>query len=110
MKKYHLYEAIAVVLALPGVILLVNGLMPFINPGFVEVNHTRDYSPRTEFLIPTLLSLPLFGLSWHFNQKAQGIRRDLNQDPQQSETPSQRRLKWILFSVVVAFVLYAFLW
>jgi hypothetical protein len=106
MKSFNRYEAVAAVSGIVGAIVLVSGLMPFINPGFVDANKTGEYSPRMAFLLPTLLSLPLLGISWHFNKKAQGIRRESDT----SETPSEGKLKWILFGFVMLVVLLTFLW
>ena len=110
MKKPCTYEAVAVGTGIIGAFVLVSGLMPFINPGFVDANATGDYSPRMTFLLPTLLSLPLMGISWHFNKKAQAIRRELESPIRATETPSQRKLKWILCGIVILVVLSAFLW
>lgn len=76
MRKPIIYESIAMLAALVGALMLVGGLLPFINPGFFDLNF-EDYSPRKSFLILTLLSLPILGLSWHFNKKAQSIKREL---------------------------------
>jgi|GEM_PF-2284773 len=110
MKKPYAFEAIAALFAIAGTMILVSGLMPFINPGFVEVNATGDYSPRMEFLIPTLFSLPLLGLSWNFNKKAQAIRRESETSERSAETPDQGKLKSILCGIVILVVLLAFLW
>jgi hypothetical protein len=83
--------------------------MPFTNPGFLDANETGTYSPRAAFLVPTLLSLPLLGIAWHFNKKAQAIRRELERTQHAAETPPGEKLKWILFGIVVLFVLSAFL-
>jgi len=109
MKNPYAYEAVAVSAGILGAFVLVSGLMPFINPGFVDVNETGEYSPRMAFLVPTLLSLPVLGVSWHFNKKAQAIRRVLER-PTVAEAPWERKLKWILCGIVILFVLYAFLW
>jgi hypothetical protein len=84
--------------------------MPFINPGFVDVNETGEYSPRLAFLVPTLLSLPLLGISWSFNQKARAIRRELERPPHLGEAPWERKLKWIVCGIVIILALFAFLW
>jgi hypothetical protein len=110
MKKPCAYEALAVVTAIFGVALFVSGLMPFINPAQVDLHQTGEYSPRMLFLVPTLFSLPVFGVSWRLNTKAQGIRRALEASSPAVEVPPwERKLKWILFGIVVLFVLYAFL-
>jgi hypothetical protein len=111
MKKPYAYEALAALAATLAVALLVSGLMPFINPGFLELHQTGEYSPRMAFLVPTLLSLPMFGVAWSLNQKAQGIRRELKAAaPAVAEAPWARKLKWILFGIVMVLVLLAFLW
>jgi hypothetical protein len=110
MKRPYTYEAVAVVSGIVGAIVLVSGLMPFINPGFVDVNATGEYSPRMAFLVPTLLSLPLLGISWHFNKKAQAIRRELESPPHVAEAPWERKLKWIICGIVILFVILTFLW
>jgi hypothetical protein len=104
MKKPYAYEAVAVVSGIAGAFVLVSGLMPFINPGFVDANATGEYSPRMAFLVPTLFSLPLLGISWHFNKKAQAIRRELERPEQAAETPTQRKLKWIICEIVILLV------
>lgn len=76
MKKASLYEAVAMAIAVIGAFLFAGGLMPFINPGAVEMHNEGTYSPRMQFLIPTLLSLPVLGCAWRLNQKAQRIRRE----------------------------------
>src|SRR5277367_4917839 len=98
MKKPYAYEAVAVVSGVAGAFVLVSGLMPFINPGFVDANATGEYSPRMAF------SLPLLGISWHFNKKAQAIRRELERPKQAAETPTQRKLKWIICGIVILLV------
>jgi hypothetical protein len=111
MNKPYKNEAIAAITGLAGAFVLVSGLMPFINPGFVDVNETGQYSPRLAFLIPTLLSLPLLGVSWHFNKKGQAIRRELKEtEPTRIETSREKKLKWILYGFVILLVLFAFLW
>jgi hypothetical protein len=75
MKKASLYEAAAMAIAVIGAFLFAGGLMPFTNPGAVEMHNEGTYSPRMQFLIPTLLSLPVLGCAWRLNQKAQRIRR-----------------------------------
>ncbi|MGD0259853.1 MAG: hypothetical protein ABSD29_08490 [Verrucomicrobiota bacterium] len=110
MKRPYTYEAVAGVAGILGAFVLVSGLMPFINPGFVDANETGEYSPRMAFLVPTLLSLPLLGISWHFNKKAQAIRRELKGPPHFMEAPWERKLKWMLFGIVILLVLFAFLW
>ncbi|EEF60710.1 hypothetical protein [Pedosphaera parvula] len=77
MKKTYAYEAVAVCAGIVGAFVLVSGLMPIINPGLVDVNKTSENSSRITFLVPTLLSLPILGVSWHFNKKARAIRREL---------------------------------
>jgi hypothetical protein len=81
MKKPYTYEAVAALTGILGVFVLVSGLMPFINPEFVDLNEAKDYSPKLAFLVPTLLSLPILGAAWHFNKKAQDIRRGLKKNP-----------------------------
>ena len=108
MKDHIKFETIAVVLATAGAFVLVEGLMPVINPGFLEVNLKGNYSPRLIFLTGTLFSLPLLVLSWHFNQKAQTIRKQFQKTVQPPETGWEKRLKWALFGFVVLLVLYAF--
>jgi hypothetical protein len=81
MKRPFVFETIAMVTALLGAFIFVSGLMQFINPEFVNVNAKQDYSPRLNFLIPTLISLAIFGVSWHFNKKAGKIRRELKAVP-----------------------------
>ena len=76
MKKSYATEATAMVIGVIAATILVVGLLPFINPAMVDLGENGDYSPRLHFLVPTLLSLPLFGLSWHLNKKAQKIRRE----------------------------------
>jgi hypothetical protein len=111
MKKPYAYEALAAVAAMFGVALFVSGLMPFINPELVDLQQTGEYSPRMLFLVPTLFSLPIFGVSWRLNTKAQGIRRELKVSaPAAKEAPWQLRLKWVIFAIVAILVLYAFLW
>lgn len=110
MKKPYAYEAAAVVCGIAGALVLVTGLMPFINPGFVDANATGEYSPRLTFLVPTLFSLPLLGISWHFNKKAQAIRGESEEPKKTAETPAQRKLKWIICVIVILLVLLAFLW
>ena len=105
MKQHIFYEAVATLSGIVGALVLVTGLMPFINPGFVDVNETGTYSPRLAFLVPTLLSLPLLGVSWHFNKKAQALRQQLEKS---AETPS-RKLKWIIGGIVILLVLSVFL-
>src|SRR5208283_4048850 len=100
MKKPYANEAVAAVSGIVGAIVLVSGLMPFINPGFVDVNATGDYSPRMAFLVPALLSLPLLGISWHFNKKAQAVRRELESPSRDAETPFQQIMKWIICGMV----------
>jgi hypothetical protein len=77
MKKPYAYEAVAIVCGIAGAFVLVSGLMPFINPGFVETNATGDDSPRVAFLVPTLFSLPLLGIrfcSFYFATQDYGKR------------------------------------
>ena len=110
MKKPYAYEVVAVGAGIVGAFVLVSGLMPFINPGFLDVNMTGEYSPRMAFLVPTLLSLPILGVSWRFNKKAQVIRRELDRPAHVTEAPWERKLKWIICGIVILFVLLAFLW
>ena len=110
MKKPYTYEAIAALFGILGVFVLVTGLMPVIKPGVVDLNATGEYSPRLSFLLPTLFSLPLFGVGWSFNKKAQSIRREFEKSKQATETPTQRKLKWIACGLVILIVLSAFLW
>jgi hypothetical protein len=110
MKKPYAYEAIAVGAGIVGAFVLVSGLMPFINPGFVDLHSTGEYSPRMAFLVPTLLSLPILGVAWHFNQKAQAIRRESEKPTPVTEAPWERKLKWIICGIVILFVLFTFLW
>lgn len=111
MKRPYGYEAAAAILGLIGAFLLGTGLTPFTNPGMVDAANTGDYSPRMQFLIPTLLSLPFLGAAWHFNTKARKITKALSQTrPAPAPEPKwQTRLKWVLFGIVVLFVLSAFL-
>jgi hypothetical protein len=99
MKRHHIYEAAAAALGLLGAVVLVSGLMPFINPGLLDLHKTGEYSPGLAFLVPTLFSLPLLGGSWHFNKKAREIRGELRETPRTSEAPWQRRLLWIVFGI-----------
>jgi len=110
MKNPTAFEAVAAVAGIVGAFVLVSGLMPFINPGFVDVNHTGEYSPRMEFLVPTLLSLPILGVAWHFNKKAQAIRRELEEPSPAAEGSWERKLKCIICGIVILLVLVAFLW
>jgi hypothetical protein len=105
-----MYEAVAVVSGIVGAFLLVSGLMPFINPGFIDVNETGEYSPRAIFLAGTLFSLPFLGISWHFNTKARTIRKEMDVATIVTETPRARKLKWIVCGIVILLVLYTFLW
>ncbi|WP_040549176.1 hypothetical protein [Pedosphaera parvula] len=91
MKKTYAYEAVAVCAGLVGAFVLVSGLMPIINPGFVDANQTGEYSPRMSFLVPTLLSLPILGLSWHFNKKARAIRQELEKPSHVAESPPEMK-------------------
>jgi len=108
MKRHNSYGAVAAVMGVAGALVLVAGLMPFINPGFVDTNESEIYSPRMAFLIPTLLSLPLLGISWKFNKKAQAARREFEMVKPASQV--SKKLKWILFGVVILFFLWSFLW
>jgi len=110
MKQSYTYETLAAVTGILGAFVLVTGLMPFINPGFVDLRHSGEYSPRMEFLAPTLLSLPLLGVSWHLNKKAQAIRKALSQTSRAPEQLWQRRFKWVICGILVLLVLLAFLW
>lgn len=74
MKKALLYEAGAMLIGTLGAVVLVTGLMPFINPVFVDLHAEGEYSPRLSFLVPTLLALPILGAAWRLNQKAQQFR------------------------------------
>lgn len=105
-----MYEAVAAVSGIVGAFVLVSGLMPFINPGFLDANETGEYSPRMVFLVGTLLSLPLLGISWHFNKKAQAIRQQLEKPVHVAEATWERKLKWILCGIVILLVLITFLW
>jgi hypothetical protein len=109
MKPHIKYEAAAAVLAIIGTFVLVEGLLPFINPGLLDANEKGEYSPRFIFLTGTLFSLPMLGLSWHLNKQAQLIRQQSEKPAQRIETRWERRLKWILFGVVALIVLSAFL-
>jgi hypothetical protein len=84
--------------------------MPFINPGFVDLNESGEYLPRMVFLVPALFSLPLLGISWHFNKQAQAIRRELEKPLHAAETPAPGKLAWIVCGIVIFLVLLAFLW
>ena len=110
MKRTSQYEAVAAISAIVGAGVLVTGLMPFINPGFLDANETGEYSPRMIFLVGTLLSLPLLGMAWHFNKKAQAIRQKLEDPAPVPEAAWERKLKWIVCGVVILFVLITFLW
>jgi hypothetical protein len=105
MKRHSKYEAVAVVSGIVGAFVLVIGLMPFINPGFIDVYET-EYSPRAIFLAGTLFALLFLGVSWHFNMKAWMIRKETNV----AETPQARKLKWIVCGIVILLILSAFLW
>ena len=109
MKPHLMYEVAAAILAFIGTIVLVNGLMPFINPGFLNVNEKGEYSPRLIFLTGALLSLPILGLSWHLNKKALLIRQQSEKPTQRIKAPWEKKLKWILFGIVALIVLFAFL-
>jgi hypothetical protein len=110
MKKTYMHEGLAMVTGMVGAFVLVVGLMPFINPGLVDLHHSGDYSPRMEFLVPTLISLPILGVSWRLNKKAQAIRKTLSQTPPGPELAWQNRVKWIIFVIVVLLILSVFLW
>ena len=108
MKPHAKYEAVATILAFIGVMVLVSGLMPFINPGFTRVEERgEDSSGAGIFLM--LLSIPLLSLSWVLNREAQRIRQLSEKPAQRIEAPWERKLKWILFGFVALLVLYAFL-
>jgi hypothetical protein len=110
MKKPFVYEVVAVGAGIVGALVLVSGLMPFINPGFVDANSTGDYSPRMAFLVPTLLALPILGVSWHFNKKAQAVRQESKRPPYVTEAPWLRNLKWLICGLLILFVFLVFLW
>jgi hypothetical protein len=109
MKKLHICEAIAAGAGLIGAIILVAGFMPIINPQFVDVNETSNYSPRMAFLLPTLFSLPILGLAWHFNKKAQLIRREVAKSTDLSKKTWERHLKWIVAGAVILLGILAYL-
>jgi hypothetical protein len=101
---------VAAVSGIVGALVLASGLMPFINPGFLDANETGEYSPRMIFLAGVLFSLPLLGLSWHFNMKARTMRQELESPAKVAEAPWKKKLKWILCGIVIILVLSAFLW
>jgi hypothetical protein len=81
MIKAIICEAISVLTGFLGAFTFVLGLLQFINPEFVNENATHAYSPRMDFLIPTLVSLPILGVSLYCRKKADRIRRGLKTTP-----------------------------
>ena len=110
MNKQSLYEILACVLAIVGAVLLICGLMPFINPGFLEVNEDGEYSPRIIFLTGVLSSLPILGIAWCFNQRARMIKQGTKEVVMATETTLEKRIKWIVCGIVIVLAVTAFLW
>jgi membrane protease YdiL (CAAX protease family) len=109
MKPHVKYEAAATILAFIGIMVLVSGLMPIINPGFVQVNEKGKNSPTFIVLMGILFSFSILSLSWVLNKEAQRIRQQSEKPAQRTEAPWERKVKWILFGIVALIVLSAFL-
>ena len=110
MKKPSAFEAAAAIAAILGSFMLVAGLMPFINPGMLEVRETWSHSSIMAFLFPILLSAPILGAAWHFNKKARDMKHQQQIVSRNVEAPWERKLKWIIFGIVALLVLLASFW
>ncbi len=84
--------------------------MPLINPEQTRLETHGQRFPLGYYLIATPIPLALLGVAWSLNSKARALKRSAESIVGSSVPPWQKRLKWILSAVVIALVLYAFLW
>jgi uncharacterized membrane protein len=71
----------------------------------VQGNWAEPNMSLAYYIIITPIPLALLLASWYFNRKAQRLKRE-----EKKSEEKHRKLKWILFGIVVFIVLYAFLW
>jgi uncharacterized membrane protein len=105
VKKPLLHEIIAALLAIFGAFLLVGVYMPVINPGQTRIETHQELPSVGYYIIMTPIPLAVLLASWYFNRKAQLLKRG-----EKRPEEKHRKLKWILFGIVVLLILYAFLW
>jgi hypothetical protein len=112
MKKQSMYEILACVSGLVGAVLLICALMPFINPGFFEVNEDGEDSPGIIFLTGVLSSLAMVGIAWCFYQRARIIEQGTKEVGMATETSLEKRIKWIVcgIAIVLAVTVTTFFW
>jgi hypothetical protein len=75
MKKHQFYEAIGITLAMPGAVLLVAVFYPLINPIQYQLDSHGNHPPLSRYVIGTLISLLLVAAGWHYNRRAQKLKR-----------------------------------
>jgi uncharacterized membrane protein YidH (DUF202 family) len=87
MKKTVPYEAIAAIMMIFGAFLLVAVYFPVINPGQYRLESHQEAVPLSRYIIGTPISLLILGGAWHFNRKAQRMKRD-EKDAEHDHKPS----------------------
>lgn len=105
MKKPLPYEIAATLLALFGAFLLVGLYMPVLNPGLTRIETHKELPSIGYYIVLTPIPLAVLLASWYFNRKAQQLKGE-GKKPEEGH----KKLKWILFVVVVFIVLYTLCW
>jgi uncharacterized membrane protein len=105
VKKPLPYEIAATLLALFGVFLLVGLYMPVLNPGLTRIETHQELPSVGYYIVLTPIPLAVLLASWYFNRKAQQLKGE-----EKKPEGKHKKLKWILFGIVVLIVLYTFLW
>ncbi|HWY74569.1 MAG TPA: hypothetical protein VN281_03075 [Verrucomicrobiae bacterium] len=87
MKKSLLYEILAAVTAMVGVVLLVFTDYPIINPIQYGIDNHRETAPVSRFILGIPVSLVILSVAWYFNRRAQKLKRN-EEDVEHEQKPS----------------------
>ena len=79
--------------------------MPVLNPGLTRIETHQELPSVGYYIVLTPIPLAVLLASWYFNRKAQQLKGE-----EKKPEGKHKKLKWILFGIVVLIVLYTFLW
>jgi len=76
MKKSVVFEIMATVSAMVGVVLLVFTYYPVINPIQYRIDNHRETPPVSRFIVGTPFSLLILSGAWYLNCKARKLKQE----------------------------------
>lgn len=76
MKRHQVYEALGMITALLGALLLVVAFFPILNPGRHRLETGHSGEPLGYYLITVAIATLVLSAAWYFNRKAQRLKRE----------------------------------